>query len=233
MLYFKALVQGMADLPKASDQIRADILQQAETQGWISLHNELSRFDPVSASRIKPTDTQRLQRAVEVYRISGKSMTQWWQEQAAGNTLTGHERNRRYTEKANSIERGSAFPYQALSFATHPVDRKMLHTRIEQRFNNMLEAGFVEEVRMLYQRGDLNLTMPSMRCVGYRQMWEYLDGVLCFDDAVERGIIATRQLAKRQVTWLRRWESLSWLDPDRPETFKKMLKYISDEKDCY
>ncbi|MBD8514740.1 tRNA (adenosine(37)-N6)-dimethylallyltransferase MiaA [Photobacterium sp. WH77] len=188
MLYFKALLEGLSPLPQADPAIRAEIEQQAQEQGWLALHEELQQIDPVSATRIHPNDPQRLSRALEVFRISGKTLTELTQTQ------------------------GETLPYQVHQFAITPMDRAILHQRIEQRFDKMIKAGFEQEVRALYERGDLHPDLPSVRCVGYRQMWDYFDGNCTLDEAVFRGICATRQLAKRQITWLRSWKALTWLD---------------------
>ncbi|NAW85281.1 tRNA (adenosine(37)-N6)-dimethylallyltransferase MiaA [Photobacterium halotolerans] len=188
MLYFKALLEGLSPLPQADPAIRAEIEQQAREQGWLVLHQELQQIDPVSATRIHPNDPQRLSRALEVFRISGKTLTELTQTQ------------------------GETLPYQVHQFAITPMDRAVLHQRIEQRFDKMIKAGFEQEVRALYERGDLHPDLPSVRCVGYRQMWDYFDGNCTLDEAVFRGICATRQLAKRQITWLRSWKALTWLD---------------------
>lgn len=188
MLYFKALLEGLSPLPQADPAIRTEIEQQAREQGWLALHQELQQIDPVSATRIHPNDPQRLSRALEVFRISGKTLTELTQTQ------------------------GETLPYQVHQFAITPMDRAILHQRIEQRFDKMIKAGFEQEVRALYERGDLHPDLPSVRCVGYRQMWDYFDGNCTLDEAVFRGICATRQLAKRQITWLRSWKALTWLD---------------------
>ena len=193
MLYYKALLEGLSPLPAADPAIRAQIEQEAADKGWQVMHEELVRIDPVSGARIHPNDPQRLSRALEVFRISGKTLTELTKTQ------------------------GDALPYRVHQFAITPTDRAVLHRRIEQRFEKMIEAGFEQEVRALYERGDLHPDLPSIRCVGYRQMWEYLDGQCSLDEAVFRGICATRQLAKRQITWLRSWKDLTWLDSSDPE----------------
>ncbi len=193
MLYFKALLEGLSPLPSADPVIRAKIEQEAKEHGWQALHDELCRIDPVAGARIHPNDPQRLSRALEVFRISGKTLTE-------------------LTET-----KGEPLPYEVHQFAIAPKERGDLHHRIELRFQKMMDAGFEEEVRALYDRGDLNPDMPSIRCVGYRQMWDYLAGSCSLDDAVYRGVCATRQLAKRQITWLRSWDNLTWLDSDNAE----------------
>ncbi|HCT4931037.1 TPA: tRNA (adenosine(37)-N6)-dimethylallyltransferase MiaA [Morganella morganii] len=202
MMYFKALLEGLSPLPSADPEIRAQIEAWAAQDGWQVLHDELSRIDPVAGARIHPNDPQRLSRALEVYYISGKTMTE-------------------LTETA-----GENLPFNAYQFAIAPADRKILHQRIEMRFQMMLNAGFEDEVRALYQRGDLHPDLPSIRCVGYRQMWSYLAGEISYDDMVYRGICATRQLAKRQLTWLRGWEGVHWLDSELPEQSLKAVMQV-------
>ena len=205
MLYYKALLEGLSPLPSSVPQIREQIELEAQHKGWDVLHQELSQLDPVSAQRIHPNDPQRLSRALEVFRISGKTLTELTQT------------------------KGQALPYDALQFAIAPQERSVLHQRIEQRFNMMMDAGFEDEVRKLYQRKDLHADLPSIRCVGYRQMWDYLDGKIDRDEAIYRGICATRQLAKRQITWLRGWKNVTWLDTFTPEeNVKTVLQTISN-----
>ncbi|MGY0220001.1 tRNA (adenosine(37)-N6)-dimethylallyltransferase MiaA [Endozoicomonadaceae bacterium StTr2] len=191
MLYFKALKEGLSTLPPADEKIRAQLLQEAEEKGWPALHEELQRVDPVAGARINPNDPQRMQRALEIYRLTGRSMTELQQETPPG---------------------GDDFPCRILSLAVAPEERSVLHERIALRYRKMLEQGFIDEVKALRQRDDLNISLPSIRAVGYRQVWEYLDGNLSYDEMVDKGIIATRQLAKRQFTWLRSWPDLNWLD---------------------
>ena len=189
MMYFKVLRDGMAQLPAADEQIRQKLLQQAEDQGWETLHQRLVEVDPEASRRIGPTDTQRLQRALEVYELTGKPLSQWHREQE-----------------------DQRLPYNVINLAVSPEDRAVLHERIALRFKLMLKAGFMDEARQLFERGDLNTSMPSVRCVGYRQAWSYLNGEYGYEEMVEKGIIATRQLAKRQLTWLRSWPDVNWLD---------------------
>ena len=202
MLYFKALLEGLSPLPSANADIRARIEQQAAEQGWDALHRELQEIDPVAARRIHPNDPQRLSRALEVFFISGKTLTELTQTS------------------------GDALPYQVYQFAIAPASRELLHQRIEQRFHQMLVSGFEAEVRALFARGDLHTDMPSIRCVGYRQMWSYLAGEIPYDDMVYRGICATRQLAKRQMTWLRGWEGVHWLDSESPEKARQEVLQV-------
>jgi len=204
MLYFKALLEGLSPLPSADPEVRAKIEQQAAEQGWDALHRQLEQIDPVAAARIHPNDPQRLSRALEVFFISGKTLTELTQTS------------------------GEALPYQVHQFAIAPASRELLHQRIEQRFHQMLASGFEAEVRALFARGDLHTEMPSIRCVGYRQMWSYLAGETSYDEMVYRGICATRQLAKRQMTWLRGWEGVHWLDSEKPEqAYSEVLQVVS------
>ncbi|MGG4663104.1 tRNA (adenosine(37)-N6)-dimethylallyltransferase MiaA [Providencia vermicola] len=193
MLYFKALLEGLSPLPSADANVRIQIEQIAQEHGWSEIHRRLAEVDPIAAARIHPNDPQRLSRALEVYLISGQTLTEMIQ--TAGEEL----------------------PYNVFQFAIAPQDRKILHERIEQRFHLMIDAGFEEEVRTLYHRGDLHVDLPAIRCVGYRQMWSYLDGEISHDEMVYRGICATRQLAKRQITWLRSWDNVQWLDSEQPQ----------------
>lgn len=213
MLYYKALLEGLADMPSADPAIRAELEARAAAEGWEVLHRELAVVDPESAARIHPNDPQRLTRALEVYRLSGMSMTEHRLRQAAGNPDAG-------TSGAGQL------PYTVAQLAIAPAQRQVLHDRIAQRFRVMLEQGFVEEVQALRRRSDLHAGLPSIRAVGYRQVWEYLDGDLSQDEMVERGIIATRQLAKRQFTWLRGWENVHWLDSLACDNLSRVLKYL-------
>lgn len=206
MLYFKVLKEGIAKLPAADETIRAQLLIEAQEKGWPALHRELEQVDPESAARLNPNDAQRLQRALEVYRATGRSLTQWHKQQKT-----------------------ETFPYEVVNIAVSPTDRAVLHDRIAQRFHEMLTQGFYDEVKALYNRGDLNPNLPSMRAVGYRQMWDCLDGKISYAEMEERGIIATRQLAKRQITWLRSWKDLHWLDSLDPNITEKVLKILPVE----
>lgn len=188
MMYFKALLEGLSPLPSADEAIRAQIFAEAECLGWEVLHRQLCEIDPVAGERIHPNDPQRLSRALEVFRITGKTMTELTQTKSA------------------------ALPYDVVQFAIAPTDRKVLHDLIAKRFVIMLEQGFTQEVARLKARGDLHLDMPSMRCVGYRQCWQYLDNEYDHATMVEKATAATRQLAKRQLTWLRSWPDLQWLE---------------------
>ena len=205
MMYFRVLLEGMSDLPDADPEIRAKIDADARQHGWPYIHQQLAEVDSESAARLNPNDPQRLQRALEVYRITGITMTEW------------HRR-----EQQNR----AVLPYRVLQMALAPEDRSVLHKRIELRFDRMLEQGFEQEVRHLYERDDMHANLPSIRSVGYRQMWAYLDGEYSWEQMRERGIIATRQLAKRQFTWLRSWQDLNWIYTDTGD--KKLAKPESD-----
>lgn len=213
MLYYKALLEGLADMPGADPAVRAELEAWAAAEGWEVLHRELARVDPESAARIHPNDPQRLTRALEVHRVSGLSMTEHRRRQTAQNSGSEAPGTRQ-------------LPYTAVQFAIAPEQRQVLHERIARRFLMMLEQGFVEEVEALRQRGDLHVGLPSIRAVGYRQVWDYLDGRLGREEMAERGIIATRQLAKRQFTWLRGWEDLHWLDSLASDNLSCALKYL-------
>jgi len=205
MLYYKALLEGLSPLPSADEKVRSEIEAKAALIGWAGLHQELCKIDPISAQRINPNDSQRINRALEVFYLTGKTLTE----------LTA--------------QKGEALPYDILQFAIAPEQREVLHLRIEQRFHKMIELGFQQEVEKLYRRPDLNENQPSIRCVGYRQMWEYLRGDYDHDEMVFRGICATRQLAKRQITWLRGWTSpIQWLDSLQPaQALEKVLTSVS------
>ena len=189
MLYFRALSRGLAELPAAQPAIRREIEMQAQRRGWPALHGELARVDPESAARIEPTDAQRIQRALEVHRHSGRTLTQW-----------------------HADERLEALPFEALKIALEPSDRGALHRRIEARFRAMLDRGLVEELEGLRGRHALAASMPSMRAVGYRQAWEVLEGTRPRATLEARGAAATRQLAKRQLTWQRAMDDVVRLD---------------------
>jgi tRNA dimethylallyltransferase len=199
MLYFHALSFGIAQLPEANLEVRAGILADAARSGWAALHRELKAVDPAAAGRIHVNDPQRIQRALEVYRLTGESIT-------------------RLQQKRVSVFADA----DVTEFAVAPLERRDLHTRIEVRFGAMLAAGLLTEVRALYERGDLTAEHPSMRAVGYRQLWRYLAGQCALDEAGKQAIAATRQLAKRQLTWLRRRERAQWFDSMHPEAARIM-----------
>jgi tRNA dimethylallyltransferase len=206
MLYFKALFDGLDDMPTASAAVRADIELEAAKIGWPAMHDKLAVVDPITAARLQPNDTQRIQRALEVYRISGQPMSSFHKRlntvDIATNNIASQAINTGDTDQINNPN--------LLFISLEPTDRAWLHQRIAQRFDLMLQSGFEQEVRSLRTRGDLHLDTPSIRCVGYRQMWEALDKVQDQEldkktafELREKGIAATRQLCKRQLTWLR------------------------------
>lgn len=211
MLYYKALIDGLAAMPAADVQVRSALELQAEAEGWAALHAELQSVDPVSAERIHPNDPQRIMRALEVWRVSGLSMTEHRAQQAL----------------QKQASNGGHLPYNVATFAIAPQQRSVLHERIAQRFHLMLEQDFIAEVETLWQRGDLHADLPSIRAVGYRQAWSYLQGDYTYDEMIERGIIATRQLAKRQFTWLRSWEDIEWLDSLSRDNMSHALKRLN------
>jgi tRNA dimethylallyltransferase len=195
MLYIRALLHGLAPLPQASPELRARLDERAVREGWPALHTELSRVDPLAGARIAPTDSQRIQRALEVYYTAGHPISE--------------------------LQRATVSPLAGLrlkSWVLAPRRRDVLHERLSGRFQSMMRAGFLDEVRGLHQRGDLTARHPSMRSVGYRQLWAHLDGEYALEEAEQRGIFATRQLAKRQLTWLRAEKTPDWLDPEHGET---------------
>jgi tRNA dimethylallyltransferase len=208
MLYFKALRDGLAKMPNADPETRRAIEAKAAALGWESVHAELAAVDPVAAQRIHANDPQRLQRALEVYRVSGK-------------TLTKH-----HEEERNKLNSDNSLPVNLHFFGIQPSDRGVLHNEIKKRFLEMIRLGLVEEVQTLRRRSDLNSSLPALKSVGYRQVWQYLDGQLGFDEMVDKSIIATRQLAKRQLTWLRSWEELHTLDGPSSESADYILKYV-------
>lgn len=191
-MYIRALVRGLHNLPSANDEIRLQLEEEAAIVGWPMLHQRLAAVDSKTAERLSINDSQRIQRALEVYMISGKPLSVWHAE-----------------------ENAYQCPWPWLSLVVSPQDRAILHQCIELRFEQMMEQGFLEEVEGLYQRADLHAELPSMRCVGYRQLWNYLAGEWSIDEAVQRGIFATRQLAKRQLTMLRSEKGFNWVDSSK------------------
>ena len=203
MLYFNALNNGLAALPEADPAIRAQLNVDLEQLGKDVLHQRLAKIDPASAARIHPNDPQRVQRALEVYEISGKPLTSFFADTQA-----------------------TAIPFRKIKLIIAPSDRKILHDKIAIRFRHMLAQGFIEEVETLYARGDLSEKLPSIRAVGYRQIWSYLRGEYDHATMTEKGIIATRQLAKRQFTWLRRETDAVFFETDQPDLLVKALDAI-------
>jgi tRNA dimethylallyltransferase len=203
MLYFKALLEGLNELPEADPAIRLVIDTMATESGWPAVHAKLAEVDPATAARLEPTDAQRVQRALEIYYITGKTMGELLQKP-------------RYVY----------FPYRPIKIALVPGDRAVLHDRIEQRFNEMLSNGLLREVRELQDSYGLEPTMPSMRCVGYRQAWQYLNGELDAEELRSHGIAATRQLAKRQLTWLRSTPGLALFDCLADDLASRVLDHV-------
>jgi tRNA dimethylallyltransferase len=203
MLYFKALREGLNALPEADPAVRAELDARGSAKGWPALHAELAEVDPETAARLKPNDSQRIQRALEVYRLTGRPMGEILRQ---GNEGT--------------------LPYRVIPLALVPSDRAVLHRRIAERFDAMLAQGFIDEVEGLRARYELNLNLPSMRCVGYRQAWQYLDGEFGRDELREKGIAATRQLAKRQLTWLRSMGDLRVFDCLSSDLAGQVLGYL-------
>ncbi len=204
MLYHRSLLYGLSELPNADEGIRRKLEAEAKLNGAEFMHKKLKAIDPAAAKKIHPNDPQRVQRALEVYEISGKSMTQLQQENLA-----------------------EALPWDTHKIIVAPKSRELLRERIAIRFHQMIERGFIEEVQVLYKRGDLDLSLPSMRAVGYRQVWEHLQGKMDKDETIERGIITTRQFAKRQMTWLRREENALWLATEDNDIFDQAVSFLN------
>ena len=203
MFYFRALQYGLTELPAGDENLRQQLDQAHKTQGSVALHTRLAQIDPQTAQRIHPNDPQRIKRALEVYQLTGKSLTE----------LYAHQSNQ-------------ALGFSLLKLTVAPAERQILHQRIEQRFQHMLQQGLVAEVEKLYQRSDLSLAKPALRAVGYRQVWEYLDGLLTYDVMIQRGISATRQFAKRQLTWLRADSDVKWLDSKQANLLDQAVKML-------
>ena len=218
MLYFKALLDGIDAMPKADPAVRAMLAEEARQQGWPAMHAALARVDPVTAARLNPLDSQRIQRALEVYRVSGQPMSSF------------------HTTKASAAGLGPTgvsdptVPHPAtnerLLISLEPLDRAWLHQRIAQRFDIMLASGFLDEVEALRARSDLHADLPAMRCVGYRQAWEALDGLWPMSELRDKGIFATRQLAKRQLTWLRAMAQRRVVACDEPDALPQVLALV-------
>lgn len=214
MLYFKALLEGLSPMPPADPVIRADIEAQAARLGWPELHARLSEVDPQTAARLHPNHSQRISRALEVFYTSGRALSDWQGRPEGG--LLPH--------------------YNWVLIALAPQSRSVLHQRIEKRFDQMLATGFLDEVHGLVQRGDLHSDLPSMRAVGYRQVWQHIVGEVDYETMRANGVAATRQLAKRQLTWLRSWHGLSWINTlnqqghprDSSNIFNEALKILEE-----
>lgn len=209
MLYFKALFDGLDNMPKADPAIRAVLAGEAAEKGWPALHVELAQVDPVTAARLAPNDSQRISRALEVFRTSGQPLSFF------------HQRSAPKDISSPARQQGAAS-----LISLEPADRAWLHGRIAERFDAMLAAGFLDEVKALRARGDLTPDLPSMRCVGYRQAWEALDGSSPMNELRDRGIFATRQLAKRQITWLRSMPQRRVVACDAPTALQQVLELV-------
>jgi len=203
MMYFKSLLEGISPLPPANVEIRQQIAQQAQQLGWNNLHQQLLACDPLAGERIHPNDPQRITRALEVFRLTGNTLSHLM------------------------LTKGAKLNGNVVQLAIAPTERKILHQRIELRFEQMITLGFQQEVERLRQRGDLHENLPAIRCVGYRQMWQHLNGEFDHDEMVYRGICATRQLAKRQLTWLRKWPNLTWLNMEDETNLSQVLSILS------
>ena len=203
MLYYKGLAEGLDDLPGADAALRAQLDEEAARIGWPAMHARLAQVDPDTAARLKPNDAQRIQRALEIHALSGKPMSELLAQREV-----------------------EELPFELASFGLEPSDRAWLHERIARRFDIMLAAGFLDEVKALRARGDLHLGLPSIRCVGYRQAWEYLDGSIDYAAMRDTGIIATRQLCKRQLTWLRAMPQRTVVDCCAPDAAQQLQQQV-------
>lgn len=201
MMYYRALIEGLSDMPASDPAIRAEIEAEASRAGWPEMHRELAVVDPDTASSLHPNHSQRISRALEVFRQTGTPMSHW--------------------QRVGSQERRAA-----ICLALAPSDRATLHARIEARFDLMLKSGFVEEVKALFERGDLHADLPAIRAVGYRQIWSHLSGECSLEDARDKGIAATRQLAKRQITWLRGWSGLHWINSEAKDGQEQVKNHL-------
>jgi tRNA dimethylallyltransferase len=206
MFYFHSLQQGLSILPHADSNIRQRLKKEAELIGWAAMHQRLAKIDPHTARRIHPHDAQRIERALEVYEISGKTLTAWYADAPA-----------------------KQWDETVIKIIIAPAERSDLHAKIAQRFYTMFERGLIEEVRRLFEQGDLNSDLPSMRCVGYRQVWHYLAGELSYEHLPEKAIIATRQLAKRQMTWLRTQTDALKFDSQNPNLNQQVLRLLKQK----
>lgn len=210
-LYFRSLEQGLSELPPADQDTRRKLDTQAQLLGWEKMHARLAEVDPDAAMRIHPNDPQRIQRALEVYELTGMALSEHF---SRGKT--------------------ARLPFRIIKLIASPADRSILHRRISQRFYEMVEGGLLPEVERLYQRGDLHSGLPAMRMVGYRQVWKYLEGQLDYQHMIKHAIVATRQLAKRQLTWLRREAGSEWFDSQQPDQVYNILKYLEkNDKKTY
>jgi tRNA dimethylallyltransferase len=204
MFYFHALEYGLAPLPRANQEVRKRLNDESRQTGWAHLHARLQALDPDAAARIDPNDGQRIQRALEVVELTGRPSSHW-------HTKTRH----------------AVIPYDLIKIGIYPRERQQLHDRIARRFDRMLEQGLVAEVERLRERGDLTPELPAMRTVGYRQVWQYLTGLVNYNEMIQRGVAATRQLAKRQLTWLRKYPGVHYLDGERADLSAACGDYLT------
>ncbi|WP_404413484.1 tRNA (adenosine(37)-N6)-dimethylallyltransferase MiaA [Vreelandella aquamarina] len=205
MLYFKHLLEGVGNLPSSSPEVRAELEQVLANDGLAALHARLMQVDPIAGQRIHPNDPQRTLRALEVYLLAGRPMSELWDEQMV-----------------------TPFPWRVVTLVLAPEERSFLHQRIALRFRQMLAQGLIDEVSALRKRNDLHAGLPALKSVGYRQVWEHLEGRYDRRRLEEQGIIATRQLAKRQLTWLRSWKNACWFNIQKADTLDKMLKLVRE-----
>lgn len=204
MLYFNVLQRGFSDLPVADENIRKKIQLKADVQGWPALYKELKKIDPMLAIRLNPNDAQRIQRALEVYETTGQSLSYY-----------------------QMVKQFNPLPYNFINLVIAPKDREFLHQRIKERFEQMLKNNFLAEVKKLYQRNDLNTNLPAIRTVGYRQMWKYLSGQYSWETMRHKTIVATRQLARRQLTWLRQWPESKWFNSEDKNLMNLIVSYLN------
>ena len=206
MLYFRMLQFGVASLPEADPSIRTEIEANAKKQGWQMLHAQLAKVDPPIAKQLHPHDSQRITRALEVYRLTGEPLS-----------------------KLQTKQLKTESPYEFINLALAPKDRSVLHARIEKRFHLMLKQGFIDEVKKLCTRGDLHANSPSMRTVGYRQIWAYLEGEYDDETMIQKSVAATRQLARRQLIWLRRWPNVQWFDSMHSDVLNQVIYFLREK----
>lgn len=205
MLYFHALVNGLSPLPAADPTVRQQLTLEAEQQGWPALHRQLAEIDPQAADSIHPNDPQRIQRALEVYRLTGKTRSELFASAAL-----------------------QTFSHRPIKIVVAPAERSLLHIRIAQRYQQMLKLGLIEETRRLLERGDLHPQLPAIRAVGYRQVWDYLTGKTDYENMAERAVIATRQLARRQLTWLRKEQDTEWYETTDPQLTDQVMRHLEN-----
>ena len=207
MLYFHALVDGLSPLPAADAAVRQQLSDEAQQLGWPAMHQQLASIDPQAAASIHRNDPQRIQRALEVYRLTGKSRSELFAQAPV-----------------------QPFSHRPIKIVVAPADRSQLHKRIAQRYKQMLKCGLIEETRSLFERGDLNPQLPAIRAVGYRQVWDHLTGKTDYETMAERAVIATRQLARRQLTWLRKEQHSEWYEATDPRLTDQVMRHLEDRQ---